>query len=38
MNGFKQGRVDLGLFGSKAPENINNFLHLISKTYMLNLI
>jgi cyclophilin family peptidyl-prolyl cis-trans isomerase len=32
MNGFKQGRVDLGLFGNIAPENINNFLHLITKT------
>lgn len=33
MNGFQQGRIDIGLYGQIAPENINNFLHLITKTY-----
>jgi cyclophilin family peptidyl-prolyl cis-trans isomerase len=33
MNGHKQGRIDIGLFGDIAPENINNFLHIIAKTY-----
>jgi hypothetical protein len=32
MNGLNQGRVDIGLYGEIAPENINNFLHIIAKT------
>lgn len=32
LEGKKFARIDLGLFGKVAPENINNFLHLMAKT------
>ncbi len=32
LDGKNFTRVDIGLFGGTAPENINNFLHLMAKT------
>ena len=37
VNGKPFGSIDFGLFGKVAPKNINNFLHLINRKYIISL-
>jgi cyclophilin family peptidyl-prolyl cis-trans isomerase len=35
VDGKPCGTVDFGLFGKVAPKNINNFLHLLIRGYIM---
>jgi hypothetical protein len=35
VDGKPYGTIDFGLFGKAAPKNINNFLHLLVRGYII---